>query len=683
MKTDMRASILALDASSTNMNCNIDNLPGNCDGTITVSVIGGDAPYTYEIVSLSNTITVSDDTYTFTNICSGSYTINVYDANFIDYNTTPDNYNIISASVSQPAPLNIVIMSTNASCYGMSNGEIDIVVLGGGSGFYFYNWTGPNSFTSAVEDISGLISGDYNLTVTDENECLYTNQVNLVSPSPISITTDSIYNELCENNDGFINISISDEWMEYDYNWENNIYPGDTISTQQDIDSLSAGTYNLTVTNENGCQESDAWIINEISQLNISETHVNPSCFGESNGEINLSVSCGTPPYTFFWENSENQGVSINTDQNLTNLLAGTYCVTVTDSLLSADTLCITLTEPSLLTVSASVFNSHCGNNDGSIILTPSGGSTPYTYEWIPEIDNVSTVSNLFAGSYHYTVSDHNGCTYTDVANVLDYDGVHIDNIQVTQPSCFDECSGIAQFSIIGTPPYTYKLYDGTNVTDLDNSFAVNLCVGSYSLVVEDSFNCLSSTTFQILNPTELEIELDTSYNVSCFGGSDAFINVTTTGGTLPYSFNWVGSDSFTSEDEDISELQAGIYYVTVTDANNCYADSTLVINQPDSIEIYVESFSEPTNGVCNGHISVSPLNGTEPYTYFWNNTEGTSTLNDLCNDTYNLLVLDSNNCEATESYNLDLVFNNEDPDILDTIEMTVEACIFDFFTTT
>lgn len=289
-----------------------------------------------------------------------------------------------------PATLGLTTNVTDASCNG-NDGAIDLTVSGGASP-YTYLWS--NGVTN--EDQNNLSPGTYTVTVTDVNFCSNTVSVTVGQSSTILATT-TVTNVFCNGgSNGSINLSVAGGSPPYTYLWSNN-------NVTQDLSGLTAGTYTVTVTDINGCTITASAIINQPSAIVLTNSITPVSCFGGSNGSIDLAVNGGVSPYTYNW-----LPPSANT-QDLTNLVAGTYCVTVTDVNSCTSTSCLVVSEPAQLAFDILSLSNDCTNE------TITGPTVPgFSYEWIgPNGFSATTpaVTVSFSGVYSLIVTDLSGCT--------------------------------------------------------------------------------------------------------------------------------------------------------------------------------------------------------------------------------------------------------------------------------
>lgn len=621
---------LTITETHEDVTCNDDSGTSD-DGSIDISVSGGTAPYTY---SWSNGATTQD----VDNLSAGTYAIVVTDANGCSNNETIE--------ITQPNKLTLTETHTDVVCNDDSgtsdDGTIDLSVTGG-TGSYSYAWS--NSATS--QDLSGLAAGTYSVVVTDASGCSASVSVTIEQPDRLTLSethTDVVCNDDAgTSDDGTIDLSVSGGTGSYSYAWSNS-------ATTQGLSDLSAGTYTVIVTDAAGCTAAISVTIEEPNKLTLSETHTDVTCNDDSgtsdDGTIDLSVSGGTGGYTYAWSNGA-------TTQDLNALAAGTYTVTVTDAAGCTAGLSVTIEQPQQLSLTETHTDVTCNDDngtsdDGTIDLTVTGGTGAYTYAW----NNGATsedLSGLAAGTYNVTVTDANGCTAAISITIEQPQQLTLSDSH-TDVLCNDD-AGTSDDGTInlqvngGTLPYSFNWSNGETTEDLSD-----LAAGTYTVVVTDGNGCTANTSVTIEQPVQLTLS-DTHTDVICNDDSgtsdDGTIDLSVNGGTAPYSYSWSNG----STNQDLSGLAAGSYTVTVTDANDCVASRTIVIEQPDNLNL---TFTK-TDVVCNdqggssddGTIDLSVSGGTAPYSYNWSNGATTEDLSGLAAGSYTVTVQDANNCIA------------------------------------
>ena len=365
-------------ATSTNVSCN-----GGSDGTASVTVTGGTAPYSYAWPS-------GDTTANDSGLTQGTYVVTI-----TDFNNCTDTSSVV---ITEPDLLTSTISATTAvSCNGGTNGAATVTALGGTTP-YTYAW--PSATTTATE--TGLSQGTYVVTVTDANSCTTTSSVVITEPSILTSAIGSSTNVSCNSgSDGSASVTVAGGTTPYSYAWPS----GDTTANDT---GLSQGTYIVTVTDANGCTSTSSITINEPSVLSSTiSSSVDVSCNGGSDGTASVTVNGGTAPYSYTWPS----GTPTATE---TGLSPGTYVVTVTDFNNCTTTSSVTITEPNVLSSAiATSTNVSCnGGADGTASITVTGGTAPYSYAW-PSGDTTANDSGLTQGTYVVTITDFNNCTDT------------------------------------------------------------------------------------------------------------------------------------------------------------------------------------------------------------------------------------------------------------------------------
>ena len=407
---------------------------------------------------------------------------------------------------------------------------------------------------------------------------------------------------------------------------------------------MAAGTYCVTVTDANGCTESDCFDINENDPLEVTADITNPKCAGDNNGSIDLTVTGGTVDwYTFQWDS----GLPATEDQ--TGLDEGTYCVTVTDDNGCVVEACYDIEAPDALVVTASVEDIDCADDEnGAINLQVSGGTAPYNYNWDNGLPNTQDQSDLAAGTYCVTVTDANDCTFEDCFEIEDVDPILL-SAQITEPDCNGDQTGAIDLTVSGgTPAYTYSWNSGLPATQDQNGLAA----GTYCVTVTDANGCTESDCFDINENDPLEVTADIT-NPKCAGDNDGSIDLTVTGGTVDlYTFQW---DSGLPATEDQTGLAEGTYCVTVTDDNGCVVEACYDIEAPDALVVTASVEDIDCADDENGAINLQVSGGTAPYNYNWDNgLPNTQDQSDLAAGTYCVTVTDANDCTFEDCFEIE-----------------------------
>ena len=582
---------------------------GNANGSIDIDITGGTAPYTF---LWSNGATTEDNT----NLTPGVYSPTVTDANGC---TATQDFN-----VSEPNALQITdVASTDVSCNGGSDGLIDVSTAGGSTP-YIFSWDSG----AGTEDISNLPAGDYNLTITDNDGCTVATQVTIGEPEVLTATAEPSQAS-CGMSDGSINLIPEGGTRPYTFQWAHG-------ATSEDPVGLQADTYIVTITDANGCTfELDAEVINPNSpQISIA-SFSNVNCNGGTDGIVNLNITGGSGTYNIEWSDPD-----FNGQQNPTTLPAGMYTILVTDTDNCTDTETIEITEPDALAlVVDEIVQATCGEPNGSVSVTISGGTTPYSYAWSGGAGTNEDATNLVPGDYTLTVTDANGCEYIESFGVTEPNALQA-NGTANAVSCNGGANGSIDIDVMGgTPPYLFLWDNGETTEDI-----TDLIAGNYVLVITDNDGCTFSITRLVEEPTPVEIT-GTAQQAIC-NLANGSIDITVSGGTSPYTYDW--DDPNVADIEDPTGLFAGTYNVTVTDANGCTEVFSQAVTTPNGLEVSVIATDALCFGDANGNVDATIVGGVPPHTFAWSNSATTEDINALPQGTYTITVTDDEGCTVT-----------------------------------
>jgi gliding motility-associated-like protein len=610
---------------------------GNATGTATVNANGGTGNYTY----LWNT---ANTTSSISGLPVGTYSVLVSDANGCTVNS------IGTVTITGPsAALNAGIgAQNNILCFGQTTGSVSSNISGG-SGLYNYLWS--NGGTTA--SISGLTPGIYTVTATDRNGCTSSVSASATVSSPssaLSANISSQNNVLCFGQaTGSASINASGGSGLYNYIWNNN-------ATSQTLSGLSAGSYSVTVSDQNGCTIRPTVSVNisgpsgPISASIASQNNV--LCFGQPNGSATAAAIGGSGSYNYLWSTTPSQTLA-----QATGLSAGTYTVTVTDAngCTIGSSSSVIITQP-LNVLNAAVntqSNVSCvGLSDGTAIASASGGTGIYSFLWSNGATNAA-VAGLAAGIYSVTVSDANNCASTSSVTISAPASAPTVSVVIQNDVlCFGQATGSIQSAAVGgSGGYSFQWSNGATSGILNN-----LNAGTYRVTLTDNNGCRTIDSVEILQPASaLNINLLSTANVNCFGGSNGAADMTVNGGTAPYSFIW----SNTATSEDISGLSAGIYVLTVTDNNVCTATFSLSISQsPQLAAPTVDSIIQTNCSVASGSVVLIGLPAGNwtitqlPGSVSISGTGSSTIISALNPGTYNFSVTDASGCNSVLSIN-------------------------------
>jgi len=589
-------------------------------GSASVQVMGGSAPFTYQWQPSGGTTAAASG------LAAGSYTVTIRDVN--------NCVSSVGITIPQPPLLQINMASTDPACFAASNGSASVSVTGGNSP-YNYSWNPGGNSTSSV---SGLLAGNYTVTVTDANGCTRNSTTTLVQPAQLNAAVSSVVPVACQGgNNGSASLSTSGGTLPYTYSWSP---AGGTLATAT---GLTAGAYSVTVTDGNNCTRLVPVSIAQPAVLNAVITSTNILCSGNTTGSASVIANGGTAPYSYQW--SPSGGIA----SSASGLGAGSYSVQITDAHGCTTSASTSVSQPSPLNlnIQAPVNVSCFGGSNGSASVSAAGGTGPYTYQWSPSGGSASSAAGLAAGSYTVNVTDAHSCVQSALVFVNQPTQLSSAIIDSTQVSCFGNATGSAQVSAQGgVAPYTYSWSGGGGNSDLANSLAA----GSYTVSIADANGCLTSTSVNITQPPLLQLNTG-SVNTTC-GSANGSVSVLAAGGTAGYSYNW---SSPGGTGTGMSSLLAGSYTVTVTDANGCIANAIASVSNtggPTAVANKVSNVS--CAGGNNGSASVAISAGTPPFAVSWSPSGGTGTVaNNLSVGNYSVTVTDANGCLTSSNVNI------------------------------
>ena len=521
----------------------------------------------------------------------------------------------------------------NVGCNGTSSGSA-IITVSGGTGTYTYSWSkGIATLSSSTNSVLNLTAGDYKCIVTDQNGCSVPTLFTITEPSALVITSTQTNATAFNSSNATATVSVTGGTAPYTYSWNNSAGTAATAS------NLASGTYTCTITDAKGCIQTKTVTITQPNILAATTTSTNVSCNGVSNGNAAVTVLGGVAPYTYLWSNAA-------TTASVTGLAANTYSCTITDNNGATTTKTVTITQPVALSATSVQTNVGIyGKNTGSVSVTVSGGTSPYTYSWSNSGGTSATASNLFAGTYSCTITDAKGCTLNKNITITQADELLVNSGSTTTTNvlCNGAATGSATVAITGgVYPYTYSWTPNVS----SGATASNLVAGTYSCVVTDANGATVTKTFTVTQPTVLSAT-STYTLISCFGETST-ASVTATGGTGTYTYSWSPAGGTASS----ATLTAGSYICTITDANGCTATKNFTITQPLAA---LTATSTQTNvlvfGAATGVATVTPTGGTTPYTYLWNNAGGTAaTASNLVAGSYTCTITDAKGCTTSQT---------------------------------
>ncbi len=568
------------------------------------------------------------------------------------------------------SPLFIEVNNIQPSCASENNGAIDLNTFGG-QGTITYAWTLNDApFAATTEDLTGLAGGTYAVTATDANGG--TDELIIAleeADAPLSVVPNVI--QLSEEGacDGMINVStVTGGFGNYTFVW--NTVPQMTTAV---ISDLCAGSYTVTITDEEGCTITNTTNIQFIPEpLTIDAVMTDVSCAGECDGEVTVNMPTGIAPFTVTLVAADgmilDSGLTANASITFGDLCPQTVSVNVEDSAGQTASLTdLVIAEPEeLLITGATIFPvTIAGGNNGAINVTVEGGTGDYEFDW--NSGNGQNNINLPTGNYIVTVTDDNGCTVTASYAVNLFT---IANFATTDNNCADDENGEICAQVNGgNGDYTYSWSNGQSTECISGQAA-----GTYSVTVTDNASGVSingSATINTLSNLAVTADASTLFtggaNISCAGRTDGAAMANATGANGVVTYLWSNGAATST----VNNLGAGLYTVTATDGAGCESIAEVVLNEPTPFTVNIETDGISCNGERDATVTAVTTGGaaTDPenYDYEWTGTGIINaflpTVNNLGTGIVNVRVTDPNGCETTAT-----------TEILEPVILTAEA---------
>lgn len=610
---------------------------GSTDGVAVIAASGGTGPYQY-----------SDDNVTyqnnaaFDNLADGSYWFYAQ-----DFNGCIDSVLVL---IDDPTALAATATTTDATCSGVADGEI-VVNATGGTAPYTYSLDG--GVFQSDSTFSNLAGGSYIVTVRDVNFCELTVPFTVADAATITASFSAVTNVACFGDaTGAFTVLGSGGAAPYQYGLN-----GGALGNSGVFTGLTAGTYPVTIVDDNGCQLDTSITITEPQELVVSLSITNASCYNTADGSIDLTVTGGTPGYTYTWSG----GLPANQDQQ--NLNGGTYMVTVEDANGCTEMLTIVVDQsPEVFISVANVTDVTCaGAADGGIDITISGGAPPFTYSW----DNGSgseDLTNVNGGTYGVTVTDVNGCSITTSATVGEENVLTVTVSGAGTVTCAGGGDGVITATAAGgVAPYEYALNGG--VFQAGPTFT-GLVPGSYFVRVRDANLCEVSSGSVVVDDA---IETTLTYE-------DVLITEGESGQLVPDldpadieidSIIWNPVTDLSCVDcldpvaspEDTTE-----YTVTIVDTNGCRTTATVMVFVDDNFRAFIPNVFSPNGDGQNDSFSFYSFGAVETRVRIYNRWG--SLLYENPNQPsaapgWDGMYKDKEAPEGTYVYVIDILFNN------------------------
>ncbi|MDX6181606.1 T9SS type A sorting domain-containing protein [Flavobacterium sp. Fl-77] len=617
---------------------------GQSTGAIALNpVTGGNSGYSYKWTYNLDPLFLKT-TKDISSLKAGIYTVEVHDAKA----GVPDNTGCIatrSFTVTQNPELLVTLNETKSiQCNGDFNGEIKANVIGGVLG-YTYQWSNSKGDIIGGDSntISNLGAEQYKVIVTDSQGAQTTSAVlDLIQPEKLTVSLTNKTNVLCFGNDtGIINIDVIGGTKPYTFEWKKD-NDAAVYATTEDLATLKSGVYSIYISDDNDCitKLENITITQPSAPLIITDIEVkNLSGFETTNGKIEVSISGGTPAYTYAWRVKGSPTV-IGNAKLLDQLKIGTYELTVTDSNNCTIVKEYSLIQPDKLLITGITQTDYikCFNNKQGVLQATITGGAPigtldadksYIYKWYNQLTPsvVASTTNpseaLLAGTYLLEVSDGFGNSFTSTPVTIAQPALLKINYTQQNVSCKNGQDGAINITITGgTAPYSIVWSTGQNT---NQNAITGLRAATYTVTVTDDNLCTTSEEVTITEPDLLYLSQIVKTPPSALGVDDASIAVTVQGGTPNYNFQWydkdmnlIYTDNNKASNTSIYNIYVGQYFISVTDAKGCVITKR-DLDQVDPLFIEVNQINiVKCHGDATASIKANTTGGLPTYYYKW-----------------------------------------------------------------
>lgn len=541
-----------------------------------------------------------------------------------------------SGGLGGPPPACVTTADTAYTCPGV---PVTIEVDGAAVGDFNWTWTpgtGLSTTTGPITDAAPMTTTTYTVTGTPINPCYTGNivkEIVVVVSAPMDLVIDLV-DPSCGMTDGSVEVTaVNGGVSPYTYQWTGG--PGSPM-----WNTLGAGSYTITVTDDAGCIVDSTVTLMNAGGLAGNTVSVTDASCGAANGALEVAGTGGTTPYTY------DIGGGPQASGVFTGLIAGTYTVTITDAGGCTYDVVVVVNDLSGLgaSVTAQTDASCNGLLDGDVTITATGGTTPYTYD----IGGGPQASGLFTGlgqgSYTVTVTDGAGCILTVPVTIGEPAPIVPAIDVVTDALCAGSADGTIDASATGgTAPFTFDIGGGPQASGLFNG----LGMGSYTITFTDANGCSATLDTVIAEPTPLSINFS-AFDAVCNGACDGYGVVIPSGGTSPYTYNWSSGGTTANE----NNLCFGTYDLTVTDANGCTIDTlNFPINEPAPLTVdNINIVDELCPGTCDGTIDITATGATQFSIDGGATFLPAGSFTGLCSGSYDIVVEDATGCQGTDN---------------------------------
>jgi len=552
------------------------NCRGEATGYANLNISGGSGEYDV-LWEDGNTLEARSD------LAAGSHLVSVQDVNGCE-----GEFEVI---IPEQKDISTEYTVIEPSCNGGSNGRIEINRI--------FNANNPlvewqNGETGVL--LNNLSSGQYIYTITDNNNCAIQDTILVGAPAPLQLVNLNLQNPLCYGQStGSISFDVAGGSGAYQYFW------GDGF-VDKNRSSLKDGSYELTIQDGNGCSLTKEFVLNQPDTISIDYEVELVSCFGNSDGAIDLDISGGVGGYKVTW----NDNVT-STDRD--NLVAGAYFVTVSDSNGCTNSKQIVVTEPSPLDIEVSKQQPSCnGGADGQLTVEINGGNSPYEIEW-QDGTTANTLDSLTTGSYSIEIIDAKGCEFSTSITLNQPSVVRVSEEITENPICYQEPTGYAKIVPTGgVDNYRIEWHDG------DTLFQRNdLIAGVHTYTIYDGNGCSYNDQITLEDPDEINIEGLPEEVYLCGSGT-----LILDGGEKWTEYEWTSNNGFSEKIQEVEITQEGTYTLNTINEDGCTDEYTFEVYKDDNL--IDTDFLLTSDAIVGDTVIMVDVSWPVPDSTFWDN---------------------------------------------------------------